>query len=235
MSCELHPQLAALNGGTCPICATPKGPQPFHVITADPAWQFDDKLPGEKRGAEKHYNCAPHEEIMRYALPPTADDCHLFLWRVSAMVEEAYEVVRAWGFTPKSELVWRKTTVKGKRHFGMGRHVRAEHETCIIAVRGRPKVKCRSIRSVFDAPDLTPYDECESDIPSVFDAPAPRTAGPKSKIVHSRKPPEFFALVESLCPGAYVELFARELRPGWTSIGDQVPGNPTTMGAAIDW
>lgn len=228
MSCELHPQLAAMHGGNCPICAAPRGPQPFRVVAADPAWQFDDKLPGDGRGAEKHYGCEPHETIMRHTLPTLDADCHLFLWRVSAMVEEAYEVVRAWGFTPKSELVWRKTTATGKRHFGMGRHVRAEHETCIIAVRGRPKVIDRSTRSVFDAPEPVPYDEGFAVESSVLVAEASR--------VHSRKPPEFFALVERLCPGPYVEMFAREQRAGWTVIGNEVPGAPTTIStAAIDW
>lgn len=208
---------------------------PHRVIVADPAWLFGDKLPGPGRGASKHYGCMTVDEIAALALPAHAADCHLFLWRVSAMVEEAYRVVRAWGFVPKSEIVWRKTTTKGGRHFGMGHHVRAEHETCIVAVRGRPKVKCRSIRSVFDAPDLTPYDEYEADESSVLEAVAPRGTEKGKKIIHSRKPAEFFDLVERLCPGPYAEMFAREQRAGWTVIGNEVPGAPTTMTAAIDW
>jgi MT-A70 len=39
---------------------------------------------------------------------------------------------------------------------------------------------------------------------------------------HSRKPEEFYALVDSLCPGSKVELFARCERPGWAAHGDQV-------------
>lgn len=220
MSCEIHPALVVLNGGICPICRPATGPVPFRVLVADPPWPFDDKLPGEGRGAVKHYGLMTLVDIERLALPPLADDCHLFLWRVSSMVEEAYAVARAWGFTPKSELVWRKTTKTGKRHFGMGRHVRAEHETCIIAVRGRPKVIDRSTRSVFDAPevDLEEFDSPES---SVLTAEASR--------VHSRKPLEFYALVERLCPGPRVELFARAARPGWTCLGNEVPGAATTI------
>lgn len=225
MSCEMHPQLAAISGGRCPICAPAPvtGPPLYRVVAADPPWEFEDSLPGAGRGAEKHYRVAPHDRIMRMQLPALADDCHLFLWRVSAMVEEAYQVVRAWGFIPKSEIVWRKTTTKGKRHFGMGRHVRAEHETCIIAVRGRPKVIDRSTRSTFDAPDLTDYDDPlhEATESSVLVAEASR--------VHSRKPQEFYDLVGRLCPGPYLELFGRAARPGWDVIGDQVPGAPRTL------
>lgn len=36
---------------------------------------------------------------------------------------------------------------------------------------------------------------------------------------HSMKPPAFLALVESWCPGPYVELFARQPAFGWDSWG----------------
>ncbi len=36
---------------------------------------------------------------------------------------------------------------------------------------------------------------------------------------HSHKPPAMFDLVESWCPGPYVELFARQPRLGWDSWG----------------
>ena len=76
----------------------------------------------------------------------------------------------------------------------MGRQVRNEHETCLIATRGEPYVRDRSIRSTFEA--------------SVGD--------------HSEKPEEFYRLVERLCDGPYVELFARRSRPGWVTIGDEL-------------
>lgn len=144
------------------------------------------------------------EEICLFPLPDMADDSILFLWRVSSMVEEAYRVVRSWGFVPKSELVWKKLTKNGKRHFGMGRTVRAEHETCIIATMGRPEVLSKGVRSMFEA---EPPD-------GIFEAVANRK--------HSQKPEEFFAIVESLSAGPYVELFARRTRPGWTTLGDEV-------------
>lgn len=78
------------------------------ALCADPPWKFGDKLPGKSRGAEKNYTVMTTEEIMRLPLPPLADDGLLFLWRVSSMVEDAYRVMRAWGFEPKTEIVWRK-------------------------------------------------------------------------------------------------------------------------------
>ena len=164
---------------------------PFKVICADCPWSFGDKLPGKSRGAEKNYAVMSIEDICNFPLPPIADDAYLFMWRVSSQVEEAYRVVRAWGFVPKSEIIWRKLTSNGNPWFGMGRSVRASHETCIIATRGRPVRKSASVRSVFDA----------------------------SVGRHSAKPEVFYDLVEQLSDGPYVELFARRQRPGWTCIG----------------
>ena len=113
---------------------------------------------------------------------------------MSSQVEEAYRVVRAWGFVPKSEIVWEKLTSSGKPWFGMGRYVRASHETCIVAVRGRVQPLVRNIRSRFSAPGGR----------------------------HSEKPEVFYDLVERLAPGPYVELFARRQRPGWTCLGDEI-------------
>jgi N6-adenosine-specific RNA methylase IME4 len=127
------------------------------------------------------------------------DDSVLFFWRVSAMQQEALDVIKAWGFTLKSELVWIKGTPE-KLAFGMGRYTRMAHEVCLIATRGKFKVQDRSIRSVFFAP----------------------------RREHSRKPDEFFHIVEAMTDGPYVETFAREVRPGWTQYGNELPGGKAT-------
>ena len=141
--------------------------------------------------------CLSVPELCAFPLPPLADDCTLFLWRVASMQQEALDVMAAWGFTLKTEIVWLKRTTTGKRWFGMGRTVRAEHETCLVGTRGRPVTRRKNIRSTFEA-----------------------VVGQ-----HSEKPAMFYDLVEALRDGPYVELFARRRRAGWTSLGDQVPVN----------
>jgi len=42
------------------------------------------------------------------------------------------------------------------------------------------------------------------------------------KSTHSRKPDVSYTLIERLCPGPYLELFARRPREGWTSWGNAV-------------
>jgi N6-adenosine-specific RNA methylase IME4 len=39
---------------------------------------------------------------------------------------------------------------------------------------------------------------------------------------HSRKPDQFYTRVQRYCDGPYLDLFARERRPGWDCWGDQV-------------
>jgi len=165
----------------------------YACIVADPPWSFKDSLPGPKRGAEKHYDCMSVEQICGLKLPCVAPDAILFLWRVASMQEEALQVVRAWGFVPKAEIVWHKVAVSGKPQMGMGRTVRNCHETCIIATRGKYSklISSHSELSVVTAQRRT----------------------------HSEKPVEFYSLVERLCIGPRLELFARRHRPGWDCVG----------------
>lgn len=174
----------------------------YKLVVADPPWPFDDKLPGGRRGAEKHYEVMSISDIRGYMNDLVAkdvciaEDAVLVLWRVAAMVPEAYSVVHTWGFHAKSELVWAKQTKSGKPHFGMGRYVRQSHESAIIATRGKGlgNVLNHSTRSVFEAPVGR----------------------------HSEKPDAFYELVERLFAGPRLELFARRRRPGWTCIGDEL-------------
>lgn len=176
----------------------------FKVLVADPPWRFSDRLPGPSRGAEKNYPCLTVDELKQFPLPPLADDCVLFLWRVASMQQEALDVAKAWGFTIKTEVVWLKKTIYGNRWFGMGRIVRAEHEICLVGTRGRPQVHDHSIRSTFTT-DL--------DVEGLS-APAGR---------HSQKPEQIYDIIESLYPGGpFVELFARRQRPNWTCLGNEV-------------
>lgn len=166
--------------------------RPARVLHADPPWRFADALPGMTRGASRNYATMSFEQVMATRLPPLAENCLLFLWRVSAMQAEALAVMQAWQFELKTEIVWRKLTSQGNEHFGMGRYVRAAHETCLIGVRGRVKVRSHSVRSLFSA-----------------------AVGR-----HSQKPEEIFRIAQRLSPGPYTEIFGRAPRAGWQVCGN---------------
>lgn len=175
----------------------------FRVLVADPPWPFRDALPDE-RGAAHNYPLMSVNDICMFKLPPLTDDAVLYLWRVAAMQAEALRVVSAWGFTLKPELVWLKKTKYGRRWFGMGRIVRAEHEICLIATHGRPQTLSHSVRSTFETD--------EDDV-----------AGLSARVDrHSAKPERFYGIIESLHAGPYCELFARRQRPGWTCLGNEL-------------
>lgn len=97
--------------------------------------------------------------------------------------------------------------------FGMGTTVRNVHETCIIArpISGRaPERLDLGVRSSFSAPMLIDID-----------GELPESNGRKGALVHSAKPDAFFAIVERLYPGPYVEMFSRSTREGWTGTGNE--------------
>lgn len=187
----------------------------------------------------KNYRVMPTEEIAGFLETidyPIANTAILFLWRLSSMQEDALTVARAWGFRVLSETVWCKATKDGKRWFGMGRTVRASHETALICVRGSADdvVVAHNVRSVFDAPVPTYWDG-HPDIGSVLidedGEPATDKRGRIRRVkvgdyIHSAKPDAFFAQIVGPLVGTAgpnLELFARHRRPGWTTVGDQLP------------
>lgn len=171
-------------------------PLSYDLIAADPPWRF--RTWGENnqtKSASRHYSLMQTDDIKALPVGELAQrDCVLLLWATGAMFPQALDVVRAWGFTYKSQMVWCKTTAAGKVRMGTGYWARTMHEPVIIATIGKPtKV---------------------SGFPSLFDGIARE---------HSRKPQEFFALVEKHTTGLRrAELFSRESRPGWDCFGDQV-------------
>lgn len=80
-----------------------------------------------------------------------------------------------------------------KDRMGTGDWLRGQTEHCLMCVRGKPTVTLSNQTTLLKA----------------------------ALREHSRKPEEFYALVESLCPGSKCELFARAERPGWVTHGNQ--------------
>jgi len=81
-----------------------------------------------------------------------------------------------------------------KDRMGTGEWLRGQTEHCLLAARGKP----------------------------VFLHGAHATALSAVRREHSRKPEEFYHLVEATCPGSKLELFSRQARPGWQAFGNQV-------------
>lgn len=92
--------------------------------------------------------------------------------------------------------VYRTCAVWDKQVIGMGYYFRQQHELLLVATKGNP---------------VTP-------------SPANRPSSVVSvkRGEHSRKPDEFYTLIENMYPEfAKVELFARGSRAGWSAWGNQ--------------
>lgn len=105
----------------------------YRVILADPPWIYGDRPPSGK-GAGQHYDGVTIEDLCKL---PVAAHAHpnavLFLWTTAPMILSnpgPREVIEAWGFTPKTGIVWDKVL------HGFGHYVEVRHEHLIIATRG---------------------------------------------------------------------------------------------------
>jgi len=177
---------------------------PFGTILADPPWRFANrtgKMAPEHRRLSR-YATMTGEQIM--ALPVAeiaARQSHLYLWVPNALVAEGLEVLRRWGFTYKTNLVWYKVRKDGGPDGrGVGFYFRNVTELVLFGVRG-------SLRT--GAPGRRQTNVIVS-----------------RKREHSRKPDQLYEIIEACSPGPYLELFARYPRPGWSQWGDQVQKGP---------
>lgn len=169
----------------------PKGQ--YSVIAIDPPWKFDARADDETHRGRITYPPMELDEIKQLVIP-AAKDCILFMWAPASFVADgaAAEVVRAWGFIPKTTWTWIKLTADEAPRLTVGNWGRGGTEHVIVAIKGKP---------------LGDF----SHDPNWFAAPIRE---------HSRKPDEFFERVMKTCSHpAKLEMFAREERRGWTVSG----------------
>lgn len=178
----------------------------YGAILADPPWAYrvwnDASEAGRRSGtAASHYATQSPDEIAALPVSEWAkDDCALFCWATWPSMPDALKVIQSWGFTYKTcAFCW----VKGnslplfpedfKDRMGLGHWTRANSEVCLMATRGRPKRLHADVRQVIQAPVRQ----------------------------HSRKPDEQYERIERLVDGPYLEMFARQRRPGWDAWGNE--------------
>lgn len=172
----------------------------FATILADPPWQFENRTgkmaPEHKRLSR--YSTLSLEEIKQIPLSEALEEsAHLYLWVPNALLKEGLEVMKAWGFTYKTNLVWYKVRKDGgPDRRGVGFYFRNVTEMILFGVKGK------NVRT------LQPGRSQENMIV-------------KQKREHSRKPDEQYDLIESCSWGPYLELFARGSRPKWECWGNQ--------------
>ena len=175
----------------------------YQLIYADPPWHFRVRSEkGEGRSAKQHYNVMSLDDIAAMPISQISEkDSVCLMWVIDPMIEQGYQVMRAWGFTPKTVgFYWVKTNMKSEGFFtGLGYYTRANPEQCILGVRGKG------------------LQRKDKSVPRLIVAPRGR---------HSAKPIEAYERIERLFGNvSRVELFARNSRQGWSAFGNQVEGS----------
>jgi len=112
----------------------------YSTIYADPPWSYDNT--SSRGAAENHYRTMSVEEIRSEPVASLAADyAHLHLWTTNGFLQEALDVIDAWGFRFKSCFVWAKPEI------GMGNYWRVSHEFLLLGVRGSLTFRDNSVRS----------------------------------------------------------------------------------------
>ena len=172
----------------------------FRTILADPPWRFQNQTgkiaPEHKR--LNRYGTLCLDDIKAMPVGEIADEtAHLYLWVPNALLPDGLAVMKAWGFTYKSNLIWHKVRKDGGSDGrGVGFYFRNVTEVILFGVRGK------------NARTLAPARSQVNVLAS-------------RKREHSRKPDEQYGLIEACSPGPFLELFSRGVHAGWTAWGNQ--------------
>lgn len=199
----------------------------YSIIYADPAWRYKNWSMKElaERGEKwaRANGRSPYDVMDTKAIAAlpvkdiSAKDCVLFLWATYCKLPECLQVMEAWGFTFKTVgFTWIKLTPRWNDrfwkflenthpehflhklfHFGMGFWTHQNPEIVLLGTRGHPKRVDKAVANLVISP-----------------------LG-----AHSAKPPVVRdRIVQLIGDLPRIELFAREVTPGWAALGDEIDG-----------
>ncbi len=179
---------------------------PYKTIIADPPWQFTNRTgkvaPEHKRLGR--YGTMTLDQIVGLPVARVAAArSHLYLWVPNALILEGLEVMKRWGFTYKTNIVWHKVRKDGGPDGrGVGFYFRNVTELILFGTRGQLRT---------DKPGRSQVNFLAT-----------------RKREHSRKPDEIYPIIEACSYGPYLEMFARHSRPGWDHWGNEVDESPVS-------
>lgn len=178
----------------------------YDIIYADPPWdykgqsQHSGKKGKSSGGALSHYNTLKLKDLKGMGIPSIcADDCLLFMWATSPHLDQAIDLMKAWGFKWATvAFVWNKCRVNP------GFYTMSQCELCLVGKKGRiPKPRgARNIRQLVNHPRMKHSkkpDEVRKRIEEMF---------PTQK---------------------KIELFARQKTEGWDVWGNEVNGKQLSI------
>lgn len=185
-------------------CFAELGGQRFGCVVVDPPWKPDQtqRLSGRGRrsaaAVNRYSTLTPHQVADLPVASIAADQAHCWLWCTNGVLAAGAHrgILERWGFRAVTVLTWCKPGANG-----MGQYLRGATEHVVLGVKGWGTVP------------PTPWPSTWADDPDH----GGHVLSPR--LSHSVKTPAFGDIAERVSPGPYVELFARQLRAGWSSWG----------------
>jgi N6-adenosine-specific RNA methylase IME4 len=115
----------------------------FRTIVIDPPWDRS----GVPERARPVYATMTQKELLALPVSSWADDpAHLYLWTTNADLQDAFQLMKVWGFKYQTMITWVKPS------FAMGRYFRTSTEHVLFGVRGHLLTRLRNIGTHFTAP-----------------------------------------------------------------------------------
>lgn len=183
------------------------------AILIDPPWRFANRT-GKMAPEHKRLHRYPTMSFEEIAALPVgeiaAEKSHLYLWCPNALLAEALGIMKAWGFTYKTNIVWYKVRKDGGPDGrGVGFYFRNVTELLLFGIKGRIRTLSPGRRQV--------------------------NILVSRKEEHSKKPDAIYDLIQRCSPGPYCELFSRQRIPGWAQWGDEVDSYEAPQYKAYAW
>ena len=115
----------------------------FSLIYADPPWE-SKVLTGEDEEDINDSYSMKFGDLKKLAIP-VSDDAILLLWSSSSVLDKALQLMNAWGFKYRTNMIW------DKQQIGFGQYVRGQHEMLLIGIRGNfsPPAEDTRVGSVY--------------------------------------------------------------------------------------
>ncbi|TKB53281.1 MT-A70 family methyltransferase [Ferrimonas aestuarii] len=223
----------------------------YQVIYADPPWDYNDKS-ANRGGAARHYSTTDLEELKAMDVSSiAADNAVLAMWATWPQLDEARELMDAWGFKYNTVLfVW----VKRSKNCWTNLVRELAKELCaqvadmsftdltkaLLTPKGwRELVTAKRLRELMEARwyigmGHTTRSNSEFVLVGYRGKKLPRLDKGVQQIIdapvgdHSVKPDEAIKRIERLWGDVpRLEMFARRESEGWDLFGNQAPNSIT--------
>ena len=182
----------------------------FSTILADPPW-LHHQVGG--LGASTHYQLMTLDRIKAMPVADLAtEDAHCWLWVTNASLRDGYDVLEAWGFTPRSIMTWVKPRL------GLGNYLRNATEHVLFGTRGHAPVRFKAQPTWLFAP-LQKHSHKPEEQYAVIER---ISGGPYLELFARRRPPS----------SSRWAVWGNEIHSDISIPGYPVPSDPPSIRAA---